>query len=98
MDRRLGAAPDVAGRVAVVTGASRGLLQLKRDESYNSPGWVADRILGLAFGGAPPQEIVVRVPDEPRGQRGERQAADRGRIVGIDASEGRGSTWRTCSG
>ena len=40
-------------------------VQLKRDEAYNSPAWVADHILGLAFGDAPPTDVVLRVPDEP---------------------------------
>jgi NAD(P)-dependent dehydrogenase (short-subunit alcohol dehydrogenase family) len=44
-------------------------LQLKRDDSYNSPTWVADHILDLAFGDAPPPDVVLRVPDGPRGDR-----------------------------
>jgi benzil reductase ((S)-benzoin forming) len=41
-------------------------LHLKRDEAYNSSAWVADHLLGLAFGDAPPGDVVLRVPDEPR--------------------------------
>ena len=43
-------------------------LQLQRDDAYNSPAWVADHILGLAFGNAPPRDVVLRVPDEPRAE------------------------------
>lgn len=38
--------------------------QLRRDGAYNSPGWVADHILGLAFGATGGDGVVVRVPDE----------------------------------
>ena len=42
-------------------------LQMKLDDAYNSPAWVADHLLGLAFGGgAAGDDVVVRVPDEPR--------------------------------
>jgi NAD(P)-dependent dehydrogenase (short-subunit alcohol dehydrogenase family) len=44
-------------------------VQLKRDETYNKPAWVADHILDLAFGDAPPPDVVLRVPDGPRGDR-----------------------------
>jgi NAD(P)-dependent dehydrogenase (short-subunit alcohol dehydrogenase family) len=43
-------------------------LQLQRDDAYNSLAWVADHIVGLAFGNAPPRDVVLRVPDEPRGE------------------------------
>lgn len=38
--------------------------RLRRDDAYNSPGWVADHLLGLAFGGEGAGTVVVRVPDE----------------------------------
>ena len=41
-------------------------LQMKRDDAYNSPAWVADHVLALAFGGTDADDVVVRVPDEPR--------------------------------
>jgi NAD(P)-dependent dehydrogenase (short-subunit alcohol dehydrogenase family) len=41
-------------------------VQLKRDDAYNSPAWVADHVLDLAFGAeAHAGDVVVRVPDEP---------------------------------
>jgi benzil reductase ((S)-benzoin forming) len=43
-------------------------LQLKRDDAYNSPAWVADHILEIAFGDASPPGVIFRIPDEPRGQ------------------------------
>jgi NAD(P)-dependent dehydrogenase (short-subunit alcohol dehydrogenase family) len=39
--------------------------QLKRDDAYNSPAWVADHVLDLAFGAGAADDVVVRVPDEP---------------------------------
>lgn len=39
--------------------------QLKRTGAYNSPAWVADHILALAFDPPPGAELVQRVPDEP---------------------------------
>jgi|GEM_PF-72781 len=45
-------------------------LRAKAAGSFNSPGWVADAVVELAFGAAAPetvgQDVVVRVPDEPR--------------------------------
>jgi NAD(P)-dependent dehydrogenase (short-subunit alcohol dehydrogenase family) len=38
---------------------------LARDDAFNSPAWVADHILALAFGDGG-SEVVQRVPDEPR--------------------------------
>ncbi len=39
-----------------------------RDGAFNSPAWVADHVLRLAFGpDAPPDVVVVRVPDETHG-------------------------------
>ncbi len=35
------------------------------DQRFNSPAWVADHVLELAFGAGPPGEVVVRVPDQP---------------------------------
>lgn len=48
---------------------------LKADDSFNSPAWVADRILELVEAGASspdwtaasPDPIVLRIPDEPHG-------------------------------
>lgn len=39
---------------------------LKRHDAYNSPAWVADQILALAFAPSPDLSTVQRVPDEPR--------------------------------
>ena len=41
-------------------------LQMKRDDAYNSPAWVADHILALLTDPLPEETVVVRVPDEPR--------------------------------
>jgi benzil reductase ((S)-benzoin forming) len=39
--------------------------QLERDDAFNSPAWVADYILRLAFEpGADPPPVVLRVPDQ----------------------------------
>jgi hypothetical protein len=41
--------------------------ELKLHDAYNSPAWVADHILRLAFEpGADPPPIVLRVPHQPR--------------------------------
>ena len=46
---------------------------LKADEAFNSPAWVADRILELTAAAMPgwamaqPDRAVLRVPDEPHG-------------------------------
>jgi NAD(P)-dependent dehydrogenase (short-subunit alcohol dehydrogenase family) len=39
--------------------------QLKSKNAFNSPRWVADQILDIAFGAATPDEVVVRIPDQP---------------------------------
>lgn len=41
-------------------------LQMKRDDAYNSPAWVADHVLGLLAAPAPGDDVVLRIPDEPR--------------------------------
>jgi NAD(P)-dependent dehydrogenase (short-subunit alcohol dehydrogenase family) len=38
--------------------------------AFNSPMWVADRILDLAFGGTPIAPVRLRVPDEPPARPG----------------------------
>jgi benzil reductase ((S)-benzoin forming) len=40
--------------------------ELKRVDAYNSPAWVADYILRLAFDPPSDAEVVQRVPNEPR--------------------------------
>jgi benzil reductase ((S)-benzoin forming) len=40
--------------------------QLKRDDAYNSPAWVADHILRLVDDPPPDAAVVQRVSDEPR--------------------------------
>jgi NAD(P)-dependent dehydrogenase (short-subunit alcohol dehydrogenase family) len=35
------------------------------ENRFNSPAWVADHILALAFGGEDPGQVTVRVPDQP---------------------------------
>lgn len=37
---------------------------LKRTASWNSPGWIADHLLGLLDGSWHPDEVVCRIPDE----------------------------------
>jgi NAD(P)-dependent dehydrogenase (short-subunit alcohol dehydrogenase family) len=39
--------------------------QLHRDGAFNSPSWVADHILDLAFGAEVPDQVRFRVPPEP---------------------------------
>ncbi len=43
--------------------------RLKAEEAFNSPAWVAERLLELAFGDDPPDGVRLRVPDEPRRRR-----------------------------
>lgn len=38
---------------------------LHRDDAWNSPTWVADHLIGLLAGTWAPDEVVVRIPDEP---------------------------------
>jgi NAD(P)-dependent dehydrogenase (short-subunit alcohol dehydrogenase family) len=43
-------------------------VRLKQEERFNTPSWVAEHILALAFGERPPPEeerVTVRVPDQP---------------------------------
>lgn len=40
--------------------------EIHRTGAWNSPAWVADHLLGLLAGTWAPDEVVVRVPDEPR--------------------------------
>ena len=40
--------------------------QLKRDEAFNSPLFVADQLLDIAFGTASPDAVVVRLTNEPK--------------------------------
>lgn len=37
---------------------------LARDGAFSSPGWVAGHLLALAFGPAPPEDVVLRLPAE----------------------------------
>ncbi len=39
----------------------------KLESAFNSPTWVADRLLDLAFGARPPARVVLRVPSGPAG-------------------------------
>lgn len=41
-------------------------LAMKADDAFNSPAWVATRLLDLAFGDWRPATVRVRLPDEPR--------------------------------
>jgi NAD(P)-dependent dehydrogenase (short-subunit alcohol dehydrogenase family) len=36
-------------------------------QRFNSPGWVGDHILGLAFGPERPESVTLRIPDQPTG-------------------------------
>jgi NAD(P)-dependent dehydrogenase (short-subunit alcohol dehydrogenase family) len=38
-----------------------------REGAFNSPAWVADHVLRLAFGPGAPPDVVIRVPDETHG-------------------------------
>jgi NAD(P)-dependent dehydrogenase (short-subunit alcohol dehydrogenase family) len=40
--------------------------EIQRSGAWNSPAWVADHLLGLLAGTLTPDEVVYRVPDEPR--------------------------------
>jgi NAD(P)-dependent dehydrogenase (short-subunit alcohol dehydrogenase family) len=40
-------------------------LELKRSDGFNTPGFVAEHLLGIAFDpDRRPEEVVVRLPDE----------------------------------
>ena len=39
--------------------------QVAEQQRFNSPGWVGDYILWLAFGAPRPESVTLRVPDEP---------------------------------
>ena len=43
--------------------------QLAVDGNFNSASWVAEHLLGLAFGGEHPAQVTVRIPAEPRVSR-----------------------------
>ena len=62
--RHAGGDPGRTGRP--VPAAWSGSVQMQRDDAFNSPAWVADHVLDLAFGDAATDDVVVRVPDEPR--------------------------------
>jgi benzil reductase ((S)-benzoin forming) len=36
-------------------------------QQFNSPGWVGDHILRLAFGPERPESVTLRIPDQPTG-------------------------------
>ncbi|HEX3794909.1 MAG TPA: SDR family NAD(P)-dependent oxidoreductase [Acidimicrobiales bacterium] len=40
-------------------------LQIKESDAFNSPAWVADQLLALAFAVPAPDQVVVRIPDQP---------------------------------
>jgi NAD(P)-dependent dehydrogenase (short-subunit alcohol dehydrogenase family) len=42
----------------------RRMAELQR---FNSPGWVGEHILGLAFGPERPESVTLRIPDQPTG-------------------------------
>ncbi len=39
------------------------------EHRFNSPGWVAEHVLALAFGTHQPEDVVLRIPDQPAGGR-----------------------------
>ena len=39
-------------------------VQMKRDGAYNTPGFIADRFLEIAFGEARDREVLQRLPNE----------------------------------
>ncbi len=40
--------------------------ELRRTDSFNSPAWVAEQVVRVALGPDVPDDVVVRIPDEPR--------------------------------
>ena len=41
------------------------------EQTFNSSAWVAEHLLALAFGAHPPEDVVLRIPDQPaRGRSG----------------------------
>jgi NAD(P)-dependent dehydrogenase (short-subunit alcohol dehydrogenase family) len=47
-------------------------VEMKRDDTYNTPGFVAEQLLGIAFDpAARPEEVAIKLPDEkPRPDEG----------------------------
>jgi NAD(P)-dependent dehydrogenase (short-subunit alcohol dehydrogenase family) len=43
--------------------------QLEADGSFNSPAWVAEHLLAVAFGPTRPAQVTVRIPAEPASSR-----------------------------
>ncbi|HXZ62221.1 MAG TPA: hypothetical protein VEG62_05715, partial [Acidimicrobiales bacterium] len=35
------------------------------EHAFNSPAWVAEHLLALAFGSHQPADVVLRIPDQP---------------------------------
>jgi NAD(P)-dependent dehydrogenase (short-subunit alcohol dehydrogenase family) len=40
-------------------------VRIAAEGDFNSPGWVADHLLALAFGPEPPEQVTVRLPAQP---------------------------------
>jgi NAD(P)-dependent dehydrogenase (short-subunit alcohol dehydrogenase family) len=42
-------------------------VRIAAEDAFNSPGWVADHLLALAFGSERPAQVTVRIPAQPPG-------------------------------
>jgi len=62
---------DTDMQVAIRATEERDFPQVERfrrfatDDRFNSPAWVADHILAIAFGSGDPGQVMVRVPEQP---------------------------------
>ncbi len=62
---------DTDMQVAIRASDERDFPQVERfrrfaaEDRFNSPAWVADHILAIAFGGEDPGQVTVRVPEQP---------------------------------
>jgi NAD(P)-dependent dehydrogenase (short-subunit alcohol dehydrogenase family) len=62
---------DTDMQVAIRASDERDFPQVERfrqfavDQRFNSPAWVADHILAIAFGDEDPGQVTVRVPEQP---------------------------------
>ena len=62
---------DTDMQVAIRASDERDFPQVERfrrvaaEHRFNSPAWVADHILAIAFGDADPGQVTVRVPEQP---------------------------------
>ena len=52
-------------RTSATSPRSSASAALAVEHRFNSPAWVADHILAIAFGGQDPGQVTVRVPEQP---------------------------------